>query len=458
MMEVFLYIYFMKKAYFLVSLVLILCGCSSDSTETPIVPPVAVDPPVAVNDQINAIEDQDTIISGVLTNDQNIGASRITSIDATTAQNGTVVDNRDGTYTYQPVDGFTGVDTFAYTVCDKETTPNCSTATVEITVTDEGTPVASNDTVLIVQNTSVLISNLLENDELIDDSELTAINTTATLGTAELNANGSISYTAPNGFTGEDTIEYSLCDDDAVASCVTGIITISVLEGTSFNVPSELTYYYGDLQFTDNAEVNYTLLKDHTVTNHTTILSYSQRHSHLYNADADESNSDNVILMYSGESRYWKEYTSGSNPYSTQTYNTEHIYPQSKLVSEDAVTDLHHLRSCDAIVNEDRSNFSYTVGSGTYSLSNEKWYPGDDWRGDVARMVMYVNIRYQESFEKVGNLNLFLEWNVLDPVSTFEQQRNMFIEGAQGNRNPFIDNPYLATLLWGGSPAINTWE
>jgi endonuclease I len=43
-------------------------------------------------------------------------------------------------------------------------------------------------------------------------------------------------------------------------------------------------------------------------------------------------------------------------------------------------------------------------------------------------------------------------------VSLFEEQRNNVIEGAQGNRNPFIDNPYLATLIWGGNPAENKWN
>ncbi|MGB8704779.1 MAG: endonuclease [Gillisia sp.] len=54
-------------------------------------------------------------------------------------------------------------------------------------------------------------------------------------------------------------------------------------------------------------------------------------------------------------------------------------------------------------------------------------------------------------------MDLFLKWNREDPVSIFEIQRNNVIEGAQGNRNPFIDNPYIATLIWGGTPAENRW-
>ena len=59
-------------------------------------------------------------------------------------------------------------------------------------------------------------------------------------------------------------------------------------------------------------------------------------------------------------------------------------------------------------------------------------------------------------------INLFLQWNVEDPVSPFEDNRNTYHgnttnASAQGNRNPFIDNPYLATVIWGGTAAENRW-
>ncbi len=73
-------------------------------------------------------------------------------------------------------------------------------------------------------------------------------------------------------------------------------------------------------------------------------------------------------------------------------------------------------------------------------------------------MIMYLNIRYGEIFTKVGTIDLFIKWNIEDPVSAFEEQRNKVIYAAQGNRNPFIDNPYLATLIWGGKDAENKWN
>ena len=59
-------------------------------------------------------------------------------------------------------------------------------------------------------------------------------------------------------------------------------------------------------------------------------------------------------------------------------------------------------------------------------------------------------------------LNLFLQWNAEDPVSEYEKRRNTYLGNSsntfgQGNRNPFIDNPYLATKIWGGQVAENLW-
>ncbi len=448
----------MKRGLFLTVISLFLFGCNSDSgTIEP--PPVNNEKPVAIDDISNTIEDNELVLGDLLSNDTVITGARITSIDTSSSKGGNIVDNRNGTYSYMPPSSFVGEDSFTYTLCDNDTTPDCSTATVTITVTDEGSPNTVNDDKNTVKNLSLLIDDYLDNDDLLDDATINTIDDTNTSGTVVLNTDGTISYTPQNDFVGTDSFNYTICDDDTPnPTCSTSTITISILESVVFNIPTELVSYYSTMALTVDADLNYSLLNDFTTAKHTTILSYAQRHTYLYNADEDKNNTDNVILMYSGESRYWEEYTSGTNSYSPQTFNTEHVYPQSKLSADDAVTDLHHLRSCDATINSDRSNYSFTTGSGTYALGNELWYPGDEWRGDVARMIMYLNIRYGETFDKVGSLDLFLEWNIADPVSDFEIQRNNIIEGAQGNRNPFIDNPYIATLIWGGSPAENKWQ
>ena len=450
----------MKKLLylFIVSIVIASCGGDSNGTIIP-EPEPEIKKPIAVNDNYAAIEDNELIISTLLSNDTNLDKARISSIDQTSADGASIVDNRNGSYSYLSKKAYVGTDTFKYTICDSNTPQNCSTATVTIIVSDEGDPVAVDDNYNSVKNTTRTFTDILDNDALTDDATINSVDNTNSTGTVTLNNDGSVTYDPQSNFTGEDTFTYSICDDDSPnQTCATATVTVTILESISFNIPTDLVSYYENLGLTSDANLNYTILGDFTTTQHTTILSYSQRHNYLYSADEDNANTDNVILMYSGESRYWEEYTSGTNSYTPQTFNTEHVYPQSKLSTDDAVTDLHHLRSCDDNVNSDRSNFPFVDGSGTYGVSNDQWFPGDEWRGDVARMIMYLNVRYGETFDKVGTLDLFLEWNAADPVSSFELQRNNVIESAQGNRNPFIDNPYLATLIWGGDAAENKWE
>ncbi|MFS4492499.1 endonuclease [Maribacter sp. 2308TA10-17] len=451
----------MKKKLFIYIFSFILSACSSSSGETlepEIEPPVSFEKSVAEDDTFTAMEDQENIISNILNNDKVVNNARITSFDITTTEGGSIEDNRDGTYTYIPQKAFVGQDTFTYELCDAESTPNCSTATVTITVVDEGSPEATDDIVATIINTAIVIDDILANDVVIDDAIIFSVDDSSSLGSVVLNENGTITYTPSTDFVGQDGFSYTLCDDDQPeADCTIANIEVTVLNPIDFTIPTILGDYYDDLVLTTDFNLNYTEVSSHTKNNHTTILSYGQRHNFLYNADEDLSNPDNVTLMYSGESRYWEEYTSGTNSYSPQTFNTEHVYPQSRLRTEDAVTDLHHLRSTDAIINEERLNFPFIEGTGSYGLNGENWYPGDEWKGDVARMIFYLNVRYGETFDRVGTVELFLKWNVEDPVSSFEIQRNNVIQAAQGVRNPFIDNPYIATLIWGGVSAENKW-
>ncbi len=445
--------------YFFLVLFIVSCSTDDGGGTKPVepTPPVSQDKPVAVNDSAETKEDEELVISGLLDNDIVVSGSRITSTDAETSKGGSITDNRNGSYTYVPASDFVGEDSFTYKLCDQSS--NCSTGTVTITVKDAGSPIAQNDEASTVTSVSITINNLAANDDITDEAKITSVDDSNSSGSVILNSNGSVSYTPGSGFQGQDTFTYSLCDDDEEATCSTATVTINILEPVAFNIPNEVKEYYKELPITTDGDLNFNFVSNHTIDNHTTILSYGARHEFLYNADADLANPDNVILMYTGESRYYEEYTSGTNSYSPQTFNTEHIFPQSKLSADDAVTDLHHLRSTDADINSLRSNYPFVDGSGTFELVNEsEWFPGDEWKGDVARMVLYLNVRYGEEFVKVGGLELFLKWNKEDPVSAFELQRNNVIYAAQGNRNIFIDNPYIATLIWGGAAAENIWE
>ena len=112
---------------------------------------------------------------------------------------------------------------------------------------------------------------------------------------------------------------------------------------------------------------------------------------------------------------------------------------------------MHHLKACDSKLNSSRGNIPFTNGSGKAGRINSAWYPGDEWKGDVARMIMYINLRYNDKIDNkivIGGIETLLKWNDEDLVSDLERQRNNVIEQAQGNRNPFIDFPQLARAAY----------
>ena len=233
-------------------------------------------------------------------------------------------------------------------------------------------------------------------------------------------------------------------------------------------VPKKLKYYYQNIDFSKRGEALKEELAVLTIVKHTRILPYSKRHPFLEKANADPKKTGNLLLMYTGESRSKEFVQKKGNP--EGTINTEHIYPQSYIKrlshsTEEPLGDLHHLQYADRSKNSSRGNLPFGAGKGQAGrvFQRKAWYPSDDYRGDVARMVLYMNLRYNLPCEQVsmGGISLLLKWNAEDPISVLEIQRNNEIEAAQGNRNPFIDNPYLATLIFGevtGYTPENTWK
>ena len=214
---------------------------------------------------------------------------------------------------------------------------------------------------------------------------------------------------------------------------------------------------------------------------HTRELTYGEVWDVLKKSDLNPNNENEVFLLYGSEpagkhakSRDLNATDRGWNV--PNTWNREHTYARSlaspKLITDEpgAGTDAHNLRPADKDLNRERSNKRFDDGKGTMSYTTNRggWFPGDEWKGDVARMMMYMYVRYDKRCpaDNIGlppNIyssdfpDVFIKWNVEDPVSEFEKRRNNIIADEQGNRNPFIDNPYLATLIWGGPNAENTW-
>lgn len=231
-----------------------------------------------------------------------------------------------------------------------------------------------------------------------------------------------------------------------------------------------------------------------TYTKHTTDLGYD------WTFDGIDIVNGEILDIYSTCS--WTLSQQGKN-YSNicDGYNREHVVPQS-LFHEAAPQkgDRHHLFLTDGQVNNLRSSYPFgetnvttafsgysngdkalgKLGTASSGYSGTVYEPDDEYKGDIARAVLYMVVRYATSdvcrkyggsansypvttwdnamFSKNISTNyglsnnaiaVFLKWHRNDPVSAKEIARNNGVEKKQGNRNPFIDLPDLVEYLWG---------
>ena len=229
--------------------------------------------------------------------------------------------------------------------------------------------------------------------------------------------------------------------------------------------------YYNGIDFTKTGNALKTQLTTLITNTHTVKISYSQLRDELKISDKDPAVPNNILLVYGSQNSGIHQRSRAANPESG--WNREHVFAQSlgtpALGQSGAGSDGHHLRPSDIQLNSNRGNLFFADGSGaTAYATNGGWFPGDEWKGDIARIIMYTYVRYPTQclpknvtkgpFTYSADMaDILLKWNAEDPVSAFEIQRNNHFFGVQKNRNPFIDNPYLATVIWGGPKAQNTW-
>lgn len=229
-------------------------------------------------------------------------------------------------------------------------------------------------------------------------------------------------------------------------------------------------------------------------------------------ADEDPNNSGRILDAY--RNRSYAKVTDRAGTGSGLTYNREHTWPNSlgfasttgdKGLPYAPYTDTHMLYLTDAQWNADRGNKPFAKcdsncgerateanngtggGSGGYP-GNSNWVRTPDgnagtfevWghrKGDMARAVMYMAIRYEGGKDAatgqsepdleltddrsrivktsaspayMGLLSTLIDWHLSDPPDAAEKARNEVIYSFQGNRNPFIDHPE-----W-GTPALFT--
>ncbi|KGR76006.1 endonuclease [Ureibacillus sinduriensis] len=276
-----------------------------------------------------------------------------------------------------------------------------------------------------------------------------------------------LSYSATKGMVKDNSLTLELEEGSHIVGVtatdgeksVTAQFTVTV---TAPEAPND--DYYKDARGKTGQELKAAL---HEIIDDHKQLSYNEAWEALKETDEDPKNPANVILFYSNRS-----ISKNSNGGNVGQWNREHTWAKSHGdfgTSKGPGTDIHHLRPTDVQVNGARGNLDFDNGgspvtgcSGCFKDS-DSFEPPDRIKGDVARILFYMATRYEqgdrvdlELNDRVNNgknpyhgkLSVLLQWHKQDPVDDFERNRNNVIQEWQGNRNPFIDHPEWAELIW----------
>lgn len=200
----------------------------------------------------------------------------------------------------------------------------------------------------------------------------------------------------------------------------------------------------------------------------------------LEEADQNPANSNEVWLLYTEQGRAKLDIQTTSN--NVGTWNREHTFPRSLagynsidldeirdgkdvfwITKADSLrhgnSDAHALRAADGPENSSRNNQHYGQYNGPSGTAGS-------FKGDVARSVLYMQIRYnglsiENGFPstqgQMGDLVTLLDWHRNDPPDDFEMNRNNIVYEWQFNRNPFIDMPELVEYIWGNQAGM-VWD
>ncbi|MGW4650703.1 endonuclease I family protein [Kitasatospora sp. NPDC004289] len=257
----------------------------------------------------------------------------------------------------------------------------------------------------------------------------------------------------------------------AMAAAAAALLVGLTLPGVTASPASATTTAYDSTYYKNAVGKSGSSLKSALhgiISSGTGKISYDAVWNALKVTDQDPNNTANVLLLYSGVSR-----SKSLNGGAVGNWNREHVWAQSHGdfgTTAGPGTDLHHLRAADVQVNSTRGNKDFDQGGspvsgapGSYTDS-DSFEPRDADKGDVARMILYMAVRYEgdDAFPDLeandlingsvrfhGRLSVLKQWNQQDPPSAFEERRNQIIfDTYQKNRNPFVDHPEWVNLIW----------
>lgn len=238
--------------------------------------------------------------------------------------------------------------------------------------------------------------------------------------------------------------------------------------------------YYNTAEGKTGSELRaalHNIIKNHTVVSYSNLLDAywatdNRGNGKVWDIYSDTPNGNPPYLFNLGQDEC------GSYKKEGDCYNREHLWPQSWFNEKTPMkSDLFHVLPTDGYVNNRRSNYPFgEVRSATWTSRNGSklgnckvsgysgtvFEPIDEYKGDIARAFFYMSTRYygedsgwttsgmtNKAEIKDWAVDMLLTWNELDPVSQKEIDRNNVIyEDYQHNRNPFIDHPEYARMIW----------
>lgn len=262
------------------------------------------------------------------------------------------------------------------------------------------------------------------------------------------------------------------------------LLALSVATASCWAISRQsLVSYASSLQGLKGAELKAAL---HTLMQPSTILDYGSGSgstwSGFYKTDRNAETNE-CYNRYSSKTFYFSSTTS-----SISGMNIEHSFPKSWWggAKNNAYKDLYNLYPSDSDANSSKSNYAMgvvttvktseegydKVGTGTINgvSGTSCWEPGDQYKGDFSRSYLYMGVVYSNlTFQGTGlqtmsnedypgmkawATTLYTAWGKADRVSTLERDRNNAVAKIQGNRNLFVDFPYLADYVWGDSASV----
>ncbi|MBR0445969.1 MAG: endonuclease [Oscillospiraceae bacterium] len=136
------------------------------------------------------------------------------------------------------------------------------------------------------------------------------------------------------------------------------------------------------------------------------------------------------------------------------TWNREHTWPNSKGLGGSDEDDVMMIRPTSISENSSRGNDAYGKSGGSFYDPNSESGGKYNLHGDVARICLYVYVRWGNTSKMWGSSGVMeskevlLEWMEEDPVDTWELGRNDAVQSITGTRNVFVDYPELAFDLF----------